>query len=458
MKIFTINIIIFILLIISNNIFSQEYIINKIEISGNEKTKPDIILRELTFSVNDTLNNHILKQKIERSKSNLINISLFNDINIYFKINTSNNITIYVKLEERWYLWPYPIFEHADKNFSTFIRNKDWSKVNYGGYFVKYNFRGKREELKIKARHGYKEQYSISYSKPYIDKLKKHGINVNLFYFQQHEIAYNTINNEPTYLRLDDVYLRQQYYSSFIYSYRPRFYNTHSFGLEFAHINVNDSIISLNSDYFTENQNKINYINISYNISRDTRDYKYYALNGCFYNINLKESFNLKEFSDFKIKADFRYYKKFANRFYFQTKDIIKFQLSTNNSYYFSNTLGYEDFLRGYEYYLLNGNYYNYSQNNIKFELLKKYTKEFNFIPSNKFKKIPLSMYINLYYDFGYIKSKYNNISNIMENQYIYSYGIGIDFVSYYDKVLRIEYSINKFGMKGIYLHLASSI
>ena len=45
-----------------------------------------------------------------------------------------------------------------------------------------------------------------------------------------------------------------------------------------------------------------------------------------------------------------------------------------------------------------------------------------------------------------------------MANQYLYSGGIGFDLVTYYDRVFRLEFSINKFGETGIFIHFAAAI
>ena len=43
-----------------------------------------------------------------------------------------------------------------------------------------------------------------------------------------------------------------------------------------------------------------------------------------------------------------------------------------------------------------------------------------------------------------------------MVNELQYSAGIGIDIVTYYDKVLGIEYAINRYGMKGFFFHVTT--
>jgi hypothetical protein len=60
--------------------------------------------------------------------------------------------------------------------------------------------------------------------------------------------------------------------------------------------------------------------------------------------------------------------------------------------------------------------------------------------------------------DWGYVWDYSRNIGNSdLANAYLSGGGIGVDFVSYYDIVCRIEYSINKRLESGIFLHLNAS-
>ena len=45
-----------------------------------------------------------------------------------------------------------------------------------------------------------------------------------------------------------------------------------------------------------------------------------------------------------------------------------------------------------------------------------------------------------------------NNLTNTL----LFGRGIGIDYITYYDKLLRIEYGINRLGEKGIFLHFTN--
>ena len=45
---------------------------------------------------------------------------------------------------------------------------------------------------------------------------------------------------------------------------------------------------------------------------------------------------------------------------------------------------------------------------------------------------------------------------NALSNSLLHSAGIGIDIVTFYDVILRFEYSFNQLGQNGLYLHRKS--
>ena len=104
---------------------------------------------------------------------------------------------MHVIVTERWYIWPVPILEYAERNFSTFIKNREWDKINYGAWLQWNNFRGKNELLAGKIRLGYINEYALSYSMPNIGKKQQHGASVGFNLNQQNEVFVATENNKP---------------------------------------------------------------------------------------------------------------------------------------------------------------------------------------------------------------------------------------------------------------------
>jgi hypothetical protein len=59
----------------------------------------------------------------------------------------------------------------------------------------------------------------------------------------------------------------------------------------------------------------------------------------------------------------------------------------------------------------------------------------------------------------GYVSNNFTNPTNkALTNTLLPGYGVGIDFVTYYDVVFRIEYGRNKQNNGGFYFYLLSDI
>ena len=106
---------------------SQSQVVKTINVVGNKTTKEKIILRELSFSVGETvLASDTLDHKI-KSENNLFNTSLFNFTKVTFKDSAENWIAI-IELQERWYIWPEVIVKFQERNFAEWWKNKNLSR------------------------------------------------------------------------------------------------------------------------------------------------------------------------------------------------------------------------------------------------------------------------------------------------------------------------------------------
>ena len=78
------------------------------------------------------------------------------------------------------------------------------------------------------------------------------------------------------------------------------------------------------------------------------------------------------------------------------------------------------------------------------------------YLKMSQFKKAHYSLYFSVFTDLGYVIDSQDNENNDLTNQLLFGRGISLDYVTYYDKMLRIEYGINRLGEKGIFLHFTN--
>jgi len=450
---------IFFLFFSSTFVFSQsETAILNIEILGNNRTKKEIILREVTFQKNKNYNQDILKEKIKESTENLNNLKLFNFVEI-----TQNEGNIYIEVTEKWYFWPYPIFEISERNFNTwwdeFKANdySDFSRLNYGIFLNWENFRGRNELLQFKIRRGFKEHYLLSYQIPYFNKQKTIGLNTNLQLFKRKKTNYQTIDNQLLYFEDENKYTANDYEANVELLYRKNIHYKHALKLHYFSSSVNDSVTFKNPNYLGNNSNSGNFYKSTYSFTDEHRDYIVYPLHGHQFSTEATKYFKgTSPINHFELKARAEKYIEPVNRLFLGSSFAVKLASNGYQPYSQEEGFGYNDYVRGYEYYVVDGQQFWLSKTALKFAIVEKTEFEIPYVKMKQFNKSHYSIYLGVFSDMGYIRDNQNKASNPMQSKLLWGKGISLDYVTYYDKLLRIEYSVNHLGEKGVFLHFSN--
>lgn len=437
---------------------STRYVtIDNIFVIGNKRTKASIILRELRVKKGMLIYYPDLVEHIVKDQNKIYNTRLFNTVQINSLDLSEERVDIVIQVDERWYTYPIPIFKIADRNFNDWLRNQggDLSRVNYGLKFSQFNMRGRNEKLKLSAQFGFTNNYSLSYKIPYIDRSQKNGLELKVGYGERKSTAYLTEDHKQIFNTSEDIQFKQVY-SLVSYTRRSRFYDFHELTFEFNKSNISDSLALLNPRYFSNRQTEQKYLALRYNYTKDKRDVTAYPLNG--YRIRAEINkiglgiFNQLDILDIRASHD-RYF-DIGKKFYFSTYTKGVISTPNNQSYRLFPSLGRkQDFVRGYELYLIEGS--SYALNKFSFKkLLFKGVKHINSLGMNQFKTFPYALYLKTYFDAGYVKNFNEYEQNgRLTNRMIFGTGIGLDFVTFYDFVIRTEYSVNDEKEHGFFFH-----
>lgn len=436
--------------------------VERIILIGNKITRPQIVYRELIFHVGDTIPEYVLNHAMDRSRENLMNTSLFNFVTIDKLSDINNQKTIVITMTERWYIFPLPVIEFADRNFNEWLKTKDFSRIIYGFILTDNNFRGMKELFQLSAKFGYAQKVSFNYYMPYINKQQDNGLQLQGGYNRNHEITYNLEESKLLFYKNENSYVRKEYYGLARYIHRDGIYNYTGVYASYTYAEVADTVTILNPNYFVKGTTFEQYLSIGYKWTRDKRDYKVYFLKGYYFDAELtkngigilkNEPSLLYISSTFKKSIEFNKYWHYN----FSIKGRITGQ--SDAPFYHQRALGYQnDYVRGYEYYVVNGQNFLLAKTNLKLTLLPQHVYKIPGIASEKFGTIPYAFYINAFCDLAYVEDNVFESTNPLSNQLLPGYGIGLDLVTYYNIVWRIEYSFNKFGEKGIFLHFTNSL
>lgn len=458
--------VIFLLIIIFNasaqkDTCIKKIIISDIIISGNKKTKDFIIKRELTFKKGDKICLKIFEKKKKQSKTNLLKTPLFNEV----LINTekeSTNVIVKIKVVERWYIWPDVRLNYADRNFSVWLKNRDFSRTDFGGGLMKYNFRGRNERLYVYAVFGYNQTLSLSYSDLYFDKKRQHSLNFNIEYLTRKETVYNIIDDQTIQLKLNDNNVLKSIKTSLGYKIRKKIHATHDIYFGYENRKVHDTINTLNHDYFTDNQKYAEFFYLRYLFQIDKKNKRVFPTKGYRFSLTVnklglgilqKGSVNFVY-----IKPEFSKYTSISKRFSIANNIAGKLSLGKQQPFFLESALGLDFNIRGFEYYQINGTELFLLNNSLNFELLPRKTLNLKIIPLTQFNKIPISIYLSLNADFAYVVNKNTTYSatNKYVNTPLFSTGISANFVTYYDRLIRLEYTLTNFLQHGFFIHFSA--
>lgn len=436
------------------------FLVNSITLEGNKITRDNIIFRELEFKVGNEYSKTMLDSLMAKSRENLLNRSLFNFVTISPNYNGSE-CAVTVNVTERWYIWPLPILDFADPNFNVWWQSKDFNRLNYGIRLEIQNFRGRMESLFLIAQGGYDRILSVRWSIPYLTKKQFMGISLGGGYSFNHEVAYASEENNRVYYNAGAQYARTGKFGFLSFTFRSKFNFLHSVNLSFDHISFLDTLLILNPE-LTPGQTTYNYLSLGYLYKQDFRDSKQYPLNGYYFDVGFsKVGFGIfsDEINYWQASFTFDQYIPLYKRLFFAYNLTAKYTNGQGQPYFMTSGLGVDGLeIRGYELYVIPGQRFTVFKSNLKYQIIKPKDFVIKWIKTSKFNKLFFALYGNFFFDVGYASDFLYYKNNSFTNHLLWGTGFGLDLVSYYDIVLRFEYSLNKYGQTNFFIGFVAPI
>lgn len=437
--------------------------INRIFVLGNKKTREPIILRELSVKPGDSILNLDIPVLIEKDEIKLFNLHLFNVVEIRLLETTLGVADLLVEVNERWYTFPVPILQLADRNFNEWWQNynHDLRRIKFGLKLYQYNMRGRNETLTLSAQFGYVKRFELMYRIPYIDKRQKQGLIFHTDYLDAKNVPYRTENHKLVFLEKEFV-LNNTRGIGLTYTYRNSFYNHHRWGYAFRSTTIADSLYLRNPNYLGEGNLSQKFDVLSYQFVSEHRDVIAYPLKGyhlLFYlqKIGFAMSDDLEKLDAWLSYARYIDLKK---NFFLSNLTFAYWSNKNDIPYYNYGVMGYNKiFVRGYEVNVIEGPWYFLNKTTLKKRIFSR-VYSIDGTSLKQFKYIPLAIYLKTYGDFGYIENypayleTVPPMNNTLSNRLIAGTGVGLDVVTSYDTVIRFEYTLNSKRNTGFFFHL----
>lgn len=414
-------------------ISQNKIIVDSIMIQGNEVTEEEIILRELTFAVSDTVTQSILAYNKER----IYSLGLFTKVDFFTYPLEGKNILV-ISVEESWYIYPIP---------TASLRENDWSKLSYGFYLYIKNFRGRNETIIAKAEFGFDPAFQLSYFKPNIAP----GSDI----FWGADIGYRKISNKSlAAFKLYGTDFDQKFITGGVQIGKR-------FGV-FQKANLSLSYNYVESPKFFPQVNASDeridrYPSIGLGYSYDTRDLAQFPKSGILAMLYFQsKGLGANGINYQVIGIDFREYR---NLFYDLTakwRFAARFTSGKSIPFYDYSRIGYDEKIRGNYNLVMEGNNSYVGSLELFYPLIKDFNISFDFVPivPKELLSYRVALYLELFGDAGTTKYLGEPLSL---NKFRSGYGVGLNLLVLPYNILRFELAFDEYRNSEFILGLGIS-
>ncbi|MFO7448417.1 MAG: BamA/TamA family outer membrane protein [Ignavibacteriaceae bacterium] len=416
--------------------FSLQYpvVIDTIKITGNDITEEEIILRELTFGVGDTLTT----EEAQYSQERIYSLGLFSKVEINPMLSESETTILNINVEESWYIYPVPF---AD------LKDNDWDKLTYGFFLMIRNFRGLNETIASKVGFGYDPSFSVSYHKPSITR----GSDV----FFKIETSYHHINNISS--TAENLYGQPFEHTMSL----NHLLIGKRFGL-FHWLGVNINYNYIETPFFIKGISASNsridrFPSAGLNYTYDTRDLMQFSKDGIFFSSSIQwKGFGINDISYGVSNIDFREYRKLFGDLHGKWRFAARAAFGEDVPFYDYSYLGLSERIRGHYDKQREGHEYYISSLELYQPVIKDLNISFDWVPllPKNLLRYRVALYLQLFVDTGAVQLSNRRLSI---HNFDTGFGGGLTLLILPYNSMRVEFASDEYGNTEFILDLGMS-
>lgn len=448
---------------VTDTVSVDTFLIADVVLRGNNKTRPRVIYREMTFGRGDRIAAADLPAAAAESFISLMNTGLFLNVDISWSdtLLQPGQQIVTLDISETWYIYPVPEFSLADRNFNVWWQEQGASldRVNIGAKLTHNNFTGRRDRFKVGFTTGYTRRYSASYQLPYLGRSGNFGAGIDFSFRQQREQNFATRNNEQVFFEDETAFVYRRLEASGNVTYRQGLYVTHTLRLGYRDERIADTIArTLNPDFFGGGRNEQQFFRLEYSFVNDRRDVRNYPWSGSFLRFTaIKDGLGLTgERNGFTLGGDYARFWPLGDNYSANLGFGAKYSLIRTRQPFLENrAIGFgNNSLVGYQFYVVDGLDMAIWRFGLRRKLIKTDLDLGKLVFIDAFRYIPLRVLLAFQFNQGISNSPFTREGNPLNNTLLTGGSLGLDFVLYYDLVISGQYNRNHLGEDGLFLAL----
>ncbi len=399
-----------------------------------------------------------LDDALSKNRNLILNTYLFTEVN-FEKTVYGSDVFLVVRVNERNIYGIAPLFELADRNFNVWWKEFqfDPNRVSLGVKNRFLNIGGLADYITLTLQLGYTRKFEIAYFRPYFDSSSRFGAVGKFLYTTSKQIGYDTRDNLLIFNEGLDDFISERYEGTYNLSFRVNRYLFQGLDFNFKKFKIKENIIpELNPDFYKDESSTQTSIDIVYKFKYDRRNFWIYPTAGYsgYFEVEKRGIGIWDDVNLLFARLDLQYYLPITSRLSLGWHGRISHEFSGNELSYFNRrAIGYgADEIRGYETFVVDGRSFFVSKQEARFNFWNFKIKprdiiNIKFLPE----QLPFQWYFVALGDFGYANNPFMEPENDLQNKFLSSFGVGIDFVFRYNNVGRLHFSRTGEGMTGIF-------
>lgn len=444
-----------------HHVLGQTVTVKAIDIYGLKRTKEVVVFKELTFNVGDTLNQFELGDVIERNRNNLLNLGLFNEVelNISEWDTERKEIEIVIEFRESWYIYAVPILEIADRNFNVWwsTYNHSLDRLNLGAKLDFLNVTGHNDKLKAQWQIGYTPKQELEYRFPYFNKRRSLGLTTGILHSINKEINFESRNNAEQFIKLDERKLQDRWRAQVKLQFRSTIYLHQELAWTYERLKVDTGVINANPNFFRKGETEHSAITLKYSYEYDDRDLHIYPSKGikALFEAEKKGWGKNDDENNLTSTISMEWNHASGSRWLHRLSGVGHYSLSRSQpSYIHYRALGYnQKFVRGYELYVIDGLDYLIGKYQLSYKLLEKQLRLGKIIPVDQFRQMSLKVYLSLHLESGRVNDPFTGDKNSLANLWLFGEGLGFNVLLYNNFLIQLNMNRNHLGEVGFFIH-----
>ncbi len=425
-------------------------IIDSMVIKGAKKVRERVIFGESRLKQGQSIPVEQLREELLASRQFLLNTRLFNDVEILiYKWTNDNHVSVEFVVDERWYIYPLPVVELTGISFREWRDEFDYdiNRLTYGITVDHFNLTGNADVLSVDWRGGFQHQYRANYLITGIDKERNWGLGFGGNIVQNKGASIGAVGNLFDSELFDDFVFESQAASIGI-SRRKDINRRHGLNIGFQRIEIADTISELSPNFFENDVSVKSFGTVGYNAVLENRDLSEYPTDGEFAAGSLIYRGLFEDnISQIRFTGNVNYYEPLSEKFYFSSGLHVRYTPLYPDGFFTSATsrTAATQVPRGYADFQIFPVDYAFLKTELRYRILDKKFYKVPILP-DRFKPLPLKIYPKVYFDAGRTNAADFDTENLLNDDFLYSFGAGVDFVSLYNTPLLIDVSRNHIG------------